>query len=102
MVVALVLSALANSISKGDSGFYRDDGLILLRNENGQKTDRIRKKVIKIFKETDFKVEIKTNVDFLDITLNLFNGAYKPYRKPNDKLLYVNTSSNHPPPPQNY
>ena len=102
MVVALVLSALANSISKGDSGFYRDDGLILLRNENGQKTDRIRKKVIKIFKETDFKVEIKTNVDFLDITLNLFNGAYKSYRKPNDKLLYVNTSSNHPPPPQNY
>ena len=64
------------------------------------KTDRIRKEVIKIFKEIVFKIEIKTNlkvVDFLDITFNLSSDTYKPYRKPNDNLLYVNTSSNHPP-----
>ena len=61
------------------------------------KTDRIRNEVIKIFKEIGFKIEIKTNlkiVDFLDITFNLSNVTYKPYRKPNDNLLYVNTSSN--------
>ena len=60
------------------------------------KTDRIRKEVIKIFKEIGFKIEIKTNlkiVDFLDITFNLSNVTYKPYRKPNDNLLCVNTSS---------
>ena len=28
---------------------------------------------------------------------NLLDGTYKPYKKPNDQLLYVNTSSNHPP-----
>ena len=69
-----------------------------MRNENGQKTDRIRKEVIKIFKEISFKIEIKTNlkvVDFLDIIFNLSNGTYKPYRKHNDNLSYVITSSNH-------
>ena len=62
--------------------------------------DRIRKNVIKIFKEVGFKIKIKTNlkiVDFLDATFNLKNGTYRPYKKPNDPLLYVNTSSNHPP-----
>ena len=64
------------------------------------KTDRIRKEVIKIFKEIGFKIELQTNlkvVDFLDITFNLSSDTYKPYRKPDDNLLYVNTSSSHPP-----
>ena len=33
----------------------------------------------------------------MDVTFNLLDGTYKPYKKPNDQLLYVNTSSNHPP-----
>ena len=36
-------------------------------------------------------------VDFLDVAFNLLDGTYKPYKKPNDQLLHVNTSSNHPP-----
>ena len=43
---------------------------------------------------------MKTNVhivDLLDVTFNLLDGIYKPYKKPNDQLLYVNNSSNHPP-----
>ena len=31
------------------------------------------------------------------MTFNLLDGTYKPYKKTNDQLLYVNTSSNHPP-----
>ena len=34
---------------------------------------------------------------FLDVTFNLLNECYSPYKKPNENLLYVNTSSNHPP-----
>ena len=52
------------------------------------------------FKHFCFKIKIKINVnivDFLDLILNLNNGTYTPYKKPNDKILYVNTSSNHPP-----
>ena len=79
LVGALVLSILANSIPKRNSGLYRDDGLILMRNEKGRKTDRIKKEVTKIFKEIGFKIEIKTDlkvVDFLDITYNLSNDTY--------------------------
>jgi hypothetical protein len=36
-------------------------------------------------------------VDYLDVTFNLNDGTYKPYRKPNDETMYVNANSNHPP-----
>ena len=94
------LSLLSNKLDKQSTGLYRDDGLVLLRNTYKQKTDQIRKDIIEIFKNAGFKIEIKTNlhiVDFLDVTFNLLNGMYKPYKEPNDQLLHVNTSSNHPP-----
>ena len=54
-------------------GLYRDDGLFILRKINKQQTDKIRMKIISIFKDIDFKIEIVTNlteVDFLDIQTN--------------------------------
>ena len=36
-------------------------------------------------------------MDFLDVTYNLETNTYRPYKKPNDNLTYVNISSNHPP-----
>ena len=54
---------------------------------------------MKTFKELGFKIEIKTNLkisDFLDVMFNLTKDTYQPYKKPNDPLQYVNTSSNHP------
>ena len=36
-------------------------------------------------------------VYFLDVTFNLLDERYKPCKKPNDEVLYVNTSSNHSP-----
>ena len=100
LVGTLLLSTLANGIPERNSGLYRDDGLNLMRNENGQKTDRIIKELTEIFKEIDLKIEIKTSlkvINFLDIIFNLSNGTYKPYRKPSDNLLNVNTSFNHLP-----
>ena len=35
--------------------------------------------------------------NFLDLTFDLAEGIYKPYRKPNDDPVYINRSSNHPP-----
>ena len=60
----------------------------------------MRKNIIKIFKDTGFAIDIETNLkieDFLDISFNLNNGTYRPYKKPNDLLSYINKSSNHPP-----
>ena len=45
-----------------------------------------------MFKEIGFKVEIETNlkiVNFLDITFNLASSKYRPYRKPNGNLMYI-------------
>ena len=39
-----ILSQLSNLLPQEDIGLYRDDGLILLQNTNGQLTDRIKKK----------------------------------------------------------
>ena len=36
-------------------------------------------------------------VNFLDVTFNPSTATYHPFKKENDKLLYINTSSNHPP-----
>ena len=61
--------------------------------------DRVRKNVIKIFKEVCFKIEIQTRlkiVNFLDVTFNLANGTYRPYKKANESLFYINTPSNKP------
>ena len=35
-------------------------------------------------------------VDILDITFNLNNGTYRPYKKSDDLLLYINKSLNYP------
>ena len=60
-------------------GLYRNKGLFILRKINKQQTDRVRKKIISIFKNIDFKIEVVTNlteVDFLDVTFNLENNTY--------------------------
>ena len=59
----------------------------------------MRKDIIKTFKDIGFAVNVETNlkiVHFLDTTFNLNYGTYRPYKKPNDLLLYINKSSNHP------
>ena len=95
-----ILSSLSNKLDQQSTGLYRDNGLVFLRNTSKQKTDQIRKDIIEIFQNAGFKIETKTNlhiVDFLDVTFNLLDGTYKPYKELNDQLLYVNASSNHPP-----
>ena len=79
-------------------GLHRDNGLMIQKYINGQQIDQLRQKLMKIFKEIGFKFDIKRNleiVDFLDITFNLVNSSYKPDKKSNDVLLYINKNSNH-------
>ena len=81
-------------------GLYRDDGLAAISTTSGRLADRARKDLIEIFKQFNLKVTATANlkrVDFLDITFDLTDNTYKPYRKPNDEPLYINRLSNHPP-----
>ena len=97
LVRLYIQSNLENILPKINFGLYRGDGIILLRNLNGQKMDKKRKTTINFFKDIGFSIDIQTNLkeeDFLDVTLNLQNGTYHPYKKTNDKLLYIHSSSN--------
>ena len=91
---------LSTIINKNDFGLYRDDGLGILHNTPKSEAERIRKKVINIFKECDLSITSKVNlkfVDFLDVRFNLEKETYEPFRKPNNTPVYISTSSNHPP-----
>ena len=43
-----ILPHLKTIINKNEMGLYRDDGLLILRGTNGQKTDKTRKSIIEI------------------------------------------------------
>ena len=100
LVGLYILPILQEKLGNPNIGLYRDDGLGALHNLNARASDRKRKDVTETFKNLGLKVTIEANlktVNFLDVTLDLGNESYKPYRKPNDNSLYINASSNHPP-----
>ena len=84
---------------KGQVGLYRDDGLAVC-NATAKKIEKIKQAVSEIFKSNGLKITIEANkktINFLDVTLDLPSGSYKPFMKPNNKVLYVHRQSNHPP-----
>ena len=67
-------------LPKLNFGLYGGDGRVILINFNGQQTKKVRKNIIRVFKDIDFSLEIKTNLkeaDFLDVPLNLRNVSYR-------------------------
>ena len=51
-----------------------------------------KQKGLQIIKECNLKV-----INYLDVTFNLNDGSYRPYRKPNDETHYIHIQSDHPP-----
>ena len=99
LVGTYALARLPEKYKKG-TGLYRDDGLAVHRNVSGSEADRARKAFIKHFSSLGLRITIETNLkvaNYLDLTLNLNTGKFKPYRKPNDTPFYINKKSNHPP-----
>ena len=100
LVGIFALAHITRQFKKGDVGLYRDNGLAVLRGMSGSAAERTKKDVTKCFNDLGLHITIQPNlkiVDFLDLTFNLNNGKYYPYQKPNNKPLYINQSSNHPP-----
>ena len=82
-----------------DFGLYRDDGLGSYEKMPGHKLSTLEKDIHKLFKSINLKIVLKLNqtqVDFLDVTMNIENKKFWPYRKPNSEILYINKNSNHP------
>ena len=80
-------------------GLYRDDGLGI-SNSTPRQIENFKKKICTVFKNHGLNITITANskvVQFLDIEMNLEEGTYKPFIKPNDSPVYVHRLSNHPP-----
>ena len=80
-------------------GLYRDDGLAIT-SATPRDTENIKKEICRIFNSNGLRITIEANkrtINFLDITFNLDQGTYRPFTKPNTKLLYVHRESNHSP-----
>ena len=96
-----ILSFLGKVYGIQNVGLYRDDGLACLHKISGPASDKIRKDMIRTFRQNfSLEITITTNlktVNFLDVTLNLWTGKYQPYKKPNDTPTYTNVNVNHPP-----
>ena len=93
-----LLNNLSEKYGKNNVGLYRDDGL--LRHANGPQSERTKKDITQEFEKQGLNISINTNLktcNFLDVTLNLSDGTYYPYRKANNETLYIDSNSNHPP-----
>lgn len=94
-----ILDQLTNVFPRGQYGIYRDDALSIVNTKSPSALERLSKTLHRVFKNIGFKITIEichTYTDFLDVTLNLGNNTYYPYKKPNSKTYYINKSSNHP------
>ena len=61
---------------------------------------RIKDTLQKIFKHFGLEMVSESNLriaNYLDVTLNLNDGFYKPHHKPNDIIQFINKESNNPP-----
>ncbi|XP_030843218.1 cubilin [Strongylocentrotus purpuratus] len=100
LVGLYILSILSKDYGKDGIGLYRDDGLAVFKSISGSRADRIRKSITRTFQKLGLHITIVCNLkitNFLDITFNLSDGKYYPYRKPNDCPMYIHKLSNHPP-----
>ena len=101
LVGLMILEKLRENVPNINFGLYRDDGLGVYKKARGCHIDTARKKIIQTFKSFGLQITIETRlheVNFLDVTFNLPDDVYKPYRKPNSKPIYIHKHSNHPPP----
>ena len=98
LIGLFLLDQLANRIKEIKTGLFRDDRLAVAETTN-RNLEKLRQKIVVIFGEFGLKITSTANlkvVQFLDVTLDLRNEVFKPYIKPGDRPLYVNSQSNHP------
>ena len=79
---------------------YRDDGLSYFQNLSSPESEKLKKKLCKIFKKQWLNITVECNLritDFSDVTFYWRTGKYYPCRKVNNELLYIHKQSNHPP-----
>ena len=85
-----LLNNLGNNFDKNSVGLYGDVGFALFKNISGHQADKIRKEFHQLLKENGLSLKIECNlktVNYVDITLEVNTGIYKPYRNTYDAIL---------------
>ena len=86
-------------VTKAELGLYRDDGIICT-GRTARQIDNMRKKLEQTFREHGLEIIVEPHAkvaNFLDVSLDLSDGTFRPYRKPGNVIQYVDFRSNHPP-----
>ena len=94
-----MFSLISKHINKNHIRLYRDESLGILRNTSDPKAEILKKKFQKLFKEKDLDIIVQCNLkitNYLDITPNLNDGSYRPYKKSFEETNYIHVNSDHP------
>ena len=85
-LVGLLMLCKFQQLNKiNNFGLYRDDELAVVKNRSGPQSKKVKKELQVLFVEFRLKLIIECNkrtADYLNTTLNLLDGKYKPYQKP--------------------
>ena len=66
--------------------------LAAFKNVSGSALEKIKKQLESLFKQKGLQIIIECNlkvVNYREVTFNLNDGFYQPYRKPNDEIHYI-------------
>ena len=69
-------------------------------NISGQQAEKHKKLIQKFFKDKGLQIIIKFNlkiVDYFEVTLNLNDGTYRPFHKPNEETTYIHVEPDRAP-----
>ena len=94
-----MLSLISRKYNPNSIGICGDDGLVVLKNKSGPQSEKIQRTFQKMFKNKSLDIIIECNlkiVNYLDVTVNLDDRRYLPYKKPNEEAN-VNVNSDHLP-----
>ena len=84
LVGLYLLNLLTNEFGKHNISLYRDDGLSCFQNISSPDSEKIKKKMCKIFQDNRLNITAECNLaitDFLDVTFDFKSDTYYPYRK---------------------
>ena len=80
-IVGLFLLSLLDDLPNFRTILYRDGGLGITTSSPGLQ-EKLKQSIVRIFAQQDLNITIKINlsrVDYLDITMDLGTGIFKPY-----------------------
>ena len=100
LVGTFILNKLKNVFQNNTFGLYRDDGLAVIKGLPSLEMERLKKNVVKTFKDYGLNIITEANlhtVNYLDVTFVLRKDTHLPYRKPGNSPVHINNCSNHPP-----